>query len=148
MSEYVRYNMFCRTVSLQIIKALGVLLLHHLTDFGSDWRIDRSWLGGCGWSVLAERNNLPEDLDTGTAYPPTISLSLSITLYSSLHYHRHCTSTQFFIYLYLLVFSFFLRVCTCIYLKFFMYLHLLSVFTNRLLFPKNSFNRVFISKTN
>ena len=58
---------------------------------------------------------------------------------------RHCTSTQFFIYLYLLVFSFFLRVCTCIYLKFFMYLHLLSVFTNRLLFPKNSFNRVFIS---
>ena len=27
-----------------------------------------------------------------------------------------------------------------------MYLHLLSVFTNRLLFPKNSFNHVFISK--
>ena len=46
--------MFCRTVSLQIIKALGVLLLHHLTDFGNDWRIEaalqvpRSWLGGCG----------------------------------------------------------------------------------------------------
>ena len=26
------------TVLLQIVKALGVLLLHHLTDFGTDWR--------------------------------------------------------------------------------------------------------------
>ena len=33
--------------------------------------------GVSGWSVLAERNNLPEDLDTGTAHPHTISLTLS-----------------------------------------------------------------------
>ena len=54
MSEWVgERDMFCRTVSLQIIKALGVLLLHHLTDFGTDWRIEATlqvmawwvWLG-------------------------------------------------------------------------------------------------------
>ena len=44
---------FAALCSLQIIKALGVLLLHHLTDFGTDWRIEAAlqvmawwvWLG-------------------------------------------------------------------------------------------------------
>ena len=38
------------TVLLQIVKALGVLLLHHLTDFGTDWRIEVT-LQIMAWSV-------------------------------------------------------------------------------------------------
>ena len=46
-------DIFAALCSLQIIKALGVLLLHHLTDFGTDWRIEAAlqvmawwvWLG-------------------------------------------------------------------------------------------------------
>ena len=58
--------------------------------------------------------------------------------------YQKLTSTQLFIYLYFLVFSFFLRVCTCIYFWIFMYLHLL-IFSNRVFFKRNSCNRVSIT---
>ena len=48
--------------------------------------------GVSGWSVLAERNNLPEDLDTGTAHPHTISITHSPSL--PLHYPVLFTNTS------------------------------------------------------